>query len=137
MSIIKSEFNKICRKAIEKHSKVVGQPVENVQLVIRVEDDEPVYELMIGFDQTTRQKKTFMEILDVKIDFMGKGVFVPPFLKKTLLGLSVSKEIPPADISAVTFIKGPEVLCWLYNGYKPVAKLTEDNVFDDTKIQME
>jgi hypothetical protein len=84
IDIIVSQFGEISKKAIKRYSSSYGTTPENVQISFSLDaDGEVIYRVYNNYKKI--EDVTFLNILDVRIDFKGYSFIAPPFIQKTIV----------------------------------------------------
>jgi hypothetical protein len=82
IDLIQSEFRKIVLNCINKYAKDNTLSPDNVQLMLGLNEKGNTYQIMV--DYAKKAEYTIMQVLDVRIDFLGYSKLVPPFIEKSL-----------------------------------------------------
>jgi hypothetical protein len=84
IDIIVSQFSEIIKKAIKRYSISYGATPQNVQISFSLDaDGEVIYRVYNNYKKI--EDVTFLNILDVRIDFKGYSFIAPPFIQKTIV----------------------------------------------------
>lgn len=124
--MIVEKVEKTLISAIERFSKEANLTEAQVQLLIKVVEDEPCYFICHEF-QTNRQIK-YNEIMNVKLDFLGQGILVGHFIGGYLTSYSNSKEKNLADLSAMICKDGDALRFFLYEKIDLIEELTLEDI---------
>jgi hypothetical protein len=81
--MVNAIVKKIMSKGIKKYAKIYNVPEENVQIKITNDIDGYVF-YTICVDFLTKEKVTFLQIMDSKIDLLGYQQLANPFMKKSI-----------------------------------------------------
>lgn len=100
VDFIIEKFNEIVSKACLRYGQEQGVGAENIQVLFRLGDENEV-EYFILKEYKEIQKVTFNNILNVRIDFKGYGMIVPPFIQKVLLKYSEEMNVEPNKMSVI------------------------------------
>lgn len=115
---IVDKFNEIVFKALERYGKENQVDVDQMQILFRLNEEEEVeYDLLKEYKKIS--SLTFNEIMNVKIDFRGYSLIVPPFIKQTLLTYSNEMETKVTELSVMcvaTQLTSSRIALCLYNG---------------------
>lgn len=124
-NFILEKFNDIIVKACERFGKEHGLAKEAMQIVMRVDGDgDVVYDLLKEYKKIKEIK--FLEILNVRIDFRGYSMLVPPFIANTLGGYAKELEADVQNLSAMCVVNGDDVVICLYRGTEYVKQIDLD-----------
>jgi len=145
IDFIQRETKKMMFNCCERHAKSVGLSVENVQLILALnmdagEGDEPnIYTVCENY--APKKTLTIKEVLNVKIDFLQYSVIAPPFITKSLVKFSGTKEIELEKVSVMcvpsTDEKGkPDIKLALYDGNKYIETITFDELFSEEDAEI-
>lgn len=112
---IVNEFGKVISKACERFGKENNLDRMNMQIVFRMnEENELDYVVLKEYKEW--KEVEFNEILGVKIDFKGYGIFVPKFIKDLLISFSESLDKQVQSLSIMSLVNNNgEVINCLYN----------------------
>jgi len=81
--MVNAIVKKIMVKGIKKYSKVYNVPENQVQIKVTNDEDGYVfYTICVNFQE--KQRVTFLEIMDTRIDLLGYQQLANPFMKKSL-----------------------------------------------------
>ncbi len=124
-----SEFKKTAVKAIERYAKELGKEEKDVQLLLGTKDDgKNLFKLLTEYKPL--KEITFNDILGVKIDFSGKSMIVPGYIREIIGMLAQQNEIGVLTAANVIVYKEKEdVKLYLYNGTKPVKPINLKELF--------
>lgn len=126
MGAIASSFTKTMEKAFTHFSKKFGCNPENIQVIIRAKDEKVTLQYLLMKDFKVIREVSFKEILDVKVDILGKEMVATPFLQDTLVSLSEKSGIKLTEASVVIYNtekERGEAKLVLYNNNKLVRQL--------------
>ena len=95
----------------ERYAKAKGISIDSVQLIMSL-DVKLKGEDIVGVDNTyflcenyeKKEQYTFLQVIDVTIDFFGKQMLAEPFIRKSLVRLAQTHEI---DIQKVNVLCSP------------------------------
>jgi hypothetical protein len=123
MEIIVDKFNEIIYKACERYSKEEGLDGNKMQVLFSLDDEGEVkYSLLKEYRPF--KEVTFNQILNVKIDFRGYSMIVPPFIKDTINKYSEKLTTSAQNLFVMCVIKREnEIALFLYNDKKPVEEI--------------
>ena len=137
IDFIQSEFSKIVIKCINKYAKDNKLSPDNVQLRLGLNEEGNTYNIMV--DYAPKKQMTIMEVLDVRIDFLGYSKLVPPFIIKSLIRFSErlkkSEELElDVEVICVKDLneKGKEMInLFLYKGGQYVETIEFSDLFNE------
>jgi hypothetical protein len=137
IDFIQSEFSKIVIKCINKYAKDNKLSPDNVQLRLGLNEEGNTYNIMV--DYAPKKQMTIMEVLDVRIDFLGYSKLVPPFIAKSLIRfadrLKKSEEIElDVEVICVKDVneKGKEIInLFLYKGGQYIETIEFEDLFNE------
>ena len=92
IDFIQSETKKMMYKCCERYAKNKGLSVESVQLILGLDENGNTY--TICEDYVRKENYDIMQVLGVKIDFLGYSQLAPPFILKSLVRFSKELDIP-------------------------------------------
>jgi hypothetical protein len=123
MEIIVDKFNEIIYKACERYGKEEGLDRNKMQVLFSLDDEGEVkYSLLKEYRPF--KEVTFNQILNVKIDFRGYSMIVPPFIKDTINKYSEKLTTSAQNLFVMCVIKREnEIALFLYNDKKPVEEI--------------
>jgi len=123
MEIIVDKFNEIIYKACVRYGNEEGVDGNKMQVLFSLDDEGEVkYSLLKEYRPF--KDVTFNQILNVKIDFKGYSMIVPPFIKNTINKYSESLSTSPQNLFVMCVVKREnEIGLFLYNEKKPVEEI--------------
>jgi hypothetical protein len=123
MEIIVDKFNEIIYKACERYGKEEKLDGNKMQVLFSLDDEGEVkYSLLKEYRPF--KEVTFNQILNVKIDFKGYSMIVPPFIKDTINKYSEKLSTSAQNLFVMCVIKREnEIALFLYNDKKPVEEI--------------
>ena len=131
MSIV-SQTKKIMLNAIKNFAEKDGVNQNEVQFLINTIDTQsctPRYEYMKK--HLKQREVNFNEILDVKVDFLGREMIASPFIANTIRRLSKETECSPADVNVLIYsLGGEDVSLFFFKDKEPIKALTFDYIFE-------
>ena len=115
--MVQAIVKKIMIKGIKKYSKIYNVPESEVQIKVTNNENEYVfYTICVNFKE--KERVTFLQIMDSRIDLLGYQQLANPFMKKSI---TMYAEETKDDINNVcSFIMQVQNNIGLafYNGYK-------------------
>lgn len=130
---VQNQTKNIMSKAIDNYAN--ENNVENYQTQLMINSDEnsdvPTYKLLIK--NKIKQELTFNEILNVKIDFLGREQIATPFIANTLKRLSKEQNCDLKDVNVLIYkIKDNEnINLYVFQKSKPIKAITLDYIFEN------
>lgn len=122
-------INAINRFAKEKKLNSI-----DVQLMIKATDEEctPKYQLLVynKFDQDL----TFNQILNVRLDFLGREIIASPFISSSLRRLRKEHSCDFDKVNILIYKSKEEQNnpnLFFFEGSKPIKKIGMDYIFND------
>jgi hypothetical protein len=100
VDFIIEKFNEIVSKACTRYGQEQGVDTTKIQVLFRLGADAEV-EYYILKEYVELQKVTFNNILNVRIDFKGYSMIVPPFIQKVLVKYSEELKVEPNKMSVI------------------------------------
>ena len=89
IEFIQSETKKIMYKCCERYAAKMHTAIDKVQLVLGLDEDgENTYLMCV--DYAPKENFDIMQVLGVRIDFLGYSKMAPPFIMKSLSSRSAS-----------------------------------------------
>lgn len=139
IDFIQSETKKMMYKCCEKYSKEKGLNVEKVQLILGLDENGNTYTMCE--DYVRKENYDIMQVLGVKIDFLGYSKLAPPFILKSLVRFSKEFNIPLDQIMVMCVPtkneKGKnDILLFVYNGDKYVETINFDDLFREEDFEL-
>ena len=129
MNFIIEKFNKIVSDSCERFGKECGVGGEQMQVLFRLnEEADVVYSVLKEY--RPYKEVSFNEILNVKIDFRGYSLIVPPYIQKTLIQYSESMEVYYTELSVMCVLNElKKVILCLYKGKDFVKEINLEEEF--------
>jgi hypothetical protein len=123
MEVIVDKFNEIIYRACERYGKLEGVEASKMQVLFSLDDEGEVkYSLLKEY--RPYKEVTFNEILNVKIDFRGYSLIVPPFIKDTINNCSEELQASVKNLFVMCLVKRDmDVGIYLYNEKEPVKEI--------------
>lgn len=143
IDFIQSETKKMMYKCCERYARENGLNVENVQLILGLDEglDENTNTYTICEDYVRKVNYDIMEVLGVKIDFLGYSKLAPPFILKSLVRFSKEHKIS-LDKTLVMCVptknkKGKnDILLFIYNDNQYVETINFHDLFREEDIEL-
>jgi hypothetical protein len=120
--------------AINNFSKEFEVETTKTQLMIKASDENctPKYQLLLN-NKVVRDV-TFNEILNLKIDFLGREMIATPFIASSLRKLRNEHECGWEEINVLIYKEKQEQdfpNMYFFQGSKPIKPITMDYIFGD------
>jgi len=133
MDIQKTTSN-IMLTAIKNFAKEFEVEETKTQLMINASDDNctPIYKVLV--DNKVKKQVTFNEILNVKLDFLGREIIASPFIASSLRKLRREQGCGFEDLSILIYKQKEEQTIpnlYFFEGIKPIKPITFDYLFGD------
>ena len=137
IDLIQSEFRKIVLNCINKYAKDNTLSPDNVQLMLGLNEKGNTYQIMV--DYAKKADYDIMQVLGVRIDFLGYSRLAPPFIMKSLVRfaqkLQKSEELElDVEVMCVKDVneKGKEIInLFLYKGGQYVETIEFEDLFNE------
>jgi len=137
IDLIQSEFRKIVLNCINKYAKDNTLSPDNVQLMLGLNEEGNTYQIMV--DYAKKQDYSIMQVLGVRVDFLGYSRLAPPFIMKSLVRfaerLKKSEELKfDVEVMCVKDVneKGKEIInLFLYKGGQYVETIEFEDLFNE------
>jgi len=138
IDLIQSEFRKIVLKCINKYAKDNTLNPDNVQLMLGLNEEGNTYQIMV--DYAKKENFSIMDVLGVRVDFLGYSKIAPPFILKSLVRfaerLKKSDEQLNFDVEVMCVKdvneKGKEIInLFLYKGGQYVETIEFADLFNE------
>jgi hypothetical protein len=133
MDIQKTTSN-IMLNAIKNFSKEFEVEETKTQLMIKASDENctPIYKVLV--DNKVKKQVTFNEILNVKLDFLGREIIATPFIASSLRKLRREQGCGYEDLNILIYKQKDEQQIpnlYFFEGVKPIKPITFDYLFGD------
>jgi hypothetical protein len=137
IDLIQSEFRKIVLKCINRYAKDNTLNPDNVQLMLGLNEEGNTYQIMV--DYAKKEDFSIMQVLGVRVDFLGYSKIAPPFILKSLVRfaerLKKSEELEiDVEVMCVKDVneKGKEIInLFLYKGGQYVETIEFEDLFNE------
>lgn len=136
---IQKSTKEVMLNAISRFAKEYEVKENQCQLMIKASDSNctPMYQILVN--NKWKKNVSFNEILDLKIDFLGRELIITPFISKTLRKLKKEQEdkIDFENINVLVYKVKEEQdypLLYFFNGVTPIKPITLDYIFGDLNI---
>jgi hypothetical protein len=137
IDLIQSEFRKIVLKCINRYAKDKALSVDNVQLMLGLNGIENTYNILENYAK--KQELSIMEVLGVKVDFLGYSKLAPPFIAKSLKRFG--ERLKTSDVEVMCVVgkneKNKEIInLYLYKSGEYVETLEFEDLFNEEDFEM-
>lgn len=138
IDLIQSEFRKIVLNCINRYAKDNTLSPDNVQLMLGLNEKGNTYQIMV--DYAKKADYDIMQVLGVRIDFLGYSRLAPPFIMKSLVRfaqkLQKSDEELEFDVEVMCVKdvneKGKDIInLFLYKGGQYVESIEFEDLFNE------
>ena len=121
-------------KGINNFSKEYNVDTIKTQLMIKALDENctPKYELLIN--NKFEKAITFNQILNVKLDFLGREIISTPFITSCLRRLRREHNCDYNEVSVLIYKEKEDNTnpsLYFFQGTKPIKKIGMDYIFSD------
>jgi len=131
--MIVQQTKKIMTKAIDRYAQIYGVDKSKVQLMIRPKNNDfaPTYDICKDYRQV--EEVTFGQILNLKLDFLGREMIATPFIKNSLIRMSKETQTNWKDINVVIYYNQTkdDILMYLFTNKQPNKAITFDYLFGE------
>jgi len=133
MDIQKTTSN-IMLTAIKNFAKEFEVAETETQLMINASDENctPIYKVLVN--NKVKKQVTFNEILNVKLDFLGREIIATPFIASSLRKLRREQGCGFDDLNILIYKQKEEQAIpnlYFFEGNKPIKPITFDYLFGD------
>lgn len=133
MDIQKTTSN-IMLTAIKNFAKEFNVAETSTQLMINASDENctPTYKVLVN--NKVKKEVTFNQILNVKLDFLGREIIATPFISSSLRKLRREQGCGFEDLNILIYKQKEEQEVpnlYFFEGVKPVKPITFDYLFGD------
>jgi hypothetical protein len=143
IDFIQSETKKMMYKCCERYARENSLNVEDVQLILGLDEglDENRNTYTICNDYVRKENYDIMEVLGVKIDFLGYSKLAPPFILKSLVRFSEKHKISLDKVLVMCVPtkneKGKnDILLFVYNDNQYVETINFDDLFREEDFEL-
>lgn len=142
IDLIQSEFRKIVINCINRYAKDNSLSTDNVQLMLGLNKTGNLYHILENYAK--KKDLSIMEVLGVRVDFLGYSKLAPPFIAKSLIRfadrLKTSDEIE-LDVEVMCVKdkneKGKDIInLFLYKSGKYVETIEFEDLFNEEDFEM-
>ena len=129
---VEKQTQTILSKAIERYAKENEVSNERVQLLIYTDnpDLEPKYKVLL--DNKPLKEVSFNEILNVKLDFLGREFIATPFITNTIKRLMNESSCDFNEVNVLIYPrdKTEDINLYFFVGTRPKKPLTLNYLFN-------
>ena len=139
IDLIAGKTKKIMYDCIERYAKKEKVDISEIQLVLGLNEGGNTYSICHQYKPI--KSLDIMEVLGVRIDFLGYSQLAPPFILKSLVRFAevykFSVENSKVMCVPTTNEKNkPDVLLYLYNNNDYVETITFSDLFREEDFQI-
>jgi hypothetical protein len=129
---IQKQTNNILQQAIKRYSEENEVSVKETQLMITTYTPEckPVYKVLKNFKPI--KDVGFNEILDLKIDFLGREIIATPFITNAIMRIIKENSCEYSEVNVLIYSNdenGDDLKLHLFIGNQPKKELTMNYLF--------
>lgn len=127
----------IMLSAINNFSKEFEVETTKTQLMIKASDENCTPKYQVLLNNKVVRDVTFNEILNLKIDFLGREIIASPFIASSLRKLRNEHECGWEELNVLIYKQKEEQdspNMYFFQGSKPVKPITMDYIFGDLDI---
>ena len=131
---IENQTKKTMLNAIGNYAKEYDVSELELQLMIKSSDNEgtPMYQVLVN--NKVKKQVTFNEILNVKIDFLGREVIATPFIKSSIRKLQREHNCEFEDINILIYKRESDTskpFLYFFQKSEAIKPITFDYIFGD------
>jgi len=131
---IEKQTKKVMLNAISNFSKEFEVTELETQLMIRATDNDctPKYQVLVN--NKFKKDVTFNEILNVKLDFLGRELIVSPFIASSLRKLRNEHNCSVEDMSILIYKQNSDPtqpFLYFFEGTKAIKPIDFKYIFGD------
>ena len=139
IDFIQNESKKMMYKCCEKYAAKKSISIESVQLILGLDENGNTYTMCENY--VRKENYNIMQVLGVKIDFLGYSQLAPPFILKSLIKFAEKHGIELKDIHVMCVPcqneKGKnDIQLFVYNGNIYVETITFEELFSEEDIEL-
>jgi len=131
---IEKQTKEVMLNAISNFAKEYEVNDLQTQLMIKARDDEGTPFYLVLVDNKIKKEVSFNEILNVKVDFLGREIIATPFIKQSIRKLQREHNCKMDDINILVYKrKEDETKPYLYffEQQKAIKPIGFDYIFGD------
>ena len=138
LDMIMDKFTSIATKCNTRYANEEATMRDKIQLVFKLSESGNEAEYLIYKDYKPLKKITFMQVLGVKIDMMGYSLYVPKFIRGSLVRFCETHRIEKKDVRVVLSIQeNGDFFMYLYNGGKFISEVELESLFNPEDVAIE
>lgn len=130
---LETQTKKIMKNAIVRYAKEEEIETKRIQLLIYTDnpDLEPKYKVLK--DNKELKKVSFNEILNVKLDFLGREILATPFITNTIKRLMRESNCEFKEVNVLVYLTdvAEDVNLFFFVGTKANKSLSFDYLFNE------
>jgi hypothetical protein len=131
---IQKSTEEIMITAINNFSTEFGVKSTETQLMIQSSDEDGTPRYLVLKNNKVVREVTFNEILNVKLDFLGREIIASPFIAGAIRKLSREESVPINSINVLIYKQkeeqeSPSMYC--FSESKPIKPMTIKDIFVD------
>ena len=139
IEFIQNQTKKIMLNCCKNYAKEQKMNVEDVQLVLGLDEEGNTYTICENY--VAKKHLDIMEVLGVRIDFKGYSKIAPPFIAKSILRFSDSKDLPIENTKILCLPLYDEdnnidMMLFLYNNMEYVETISFQDLFREEDIEL-
>jgi len=136
---IQSETKQIIYKCILKYAEKERKDIYSIQLVLGLNESGNTY--TVCENGLTKEHLDFNGVLGVRIDCLGKGLFAPQFIRKSLVRFSETHNFPTINSKVMCVATAdennkPDVLLYVYNKNEYVETINFVDLFREEDFEL-
>lgn len=138
LGVIKEKFTDIATKCATRYANEQATMRDKIQIVFKLNENGSESEYLIYKDYKPLKKITFMQVLGVKIDMMGYSLYVPKFIRGSLVRFCETFNIEPKNVRVMLSIQeNGDLFMYLYNGGNFIREVELESLFNPEDVVME
>ena len=131
---IEKQTTSILSKAIKRYATLNDVSVKDSQLMICTDNPDctPSYKVLKHYKEV--KSVTFNEILDVKLDFLGREILATPFIRSSIKRLTQEANCSYDEASVLIYPideVGEKIRLHFFVGTKPNKEISMEYIFGD------
>jgi hypothetical protein len=139
IEVIQSETKKVMYACMKRYAEKESKDISNVQLVLGIDAEGNTYTVCENYEPKIHLD--FNGVLGVRIDFLGRGMFAPQFIRKSLERFAVKHKFSALDSKVMCVATAdeknkPDVLLFVYNKDQYVETINFADLFREEDFEM-
>jgi len=133
MSIV-TQTKTLMRNAIKRYAKENDTANSKSQILICSDDAECIPSYKVLTDYKPQKEVTFNDLLNVKVDFLGREFIATTFIKNCIKRLTKENSCSPNEINVIIYGNEDdlgEIKVYLFVKNKPIKPLSFDYIFGE------